>query len=162
MPGTVARVIVYDPKISGMFGKGGDAVEYVREFLVDLEAQAQRDSPVGGLTSGRRRAGGVSIKRGHRNSGTLRSGPYAARGSIYNVAKHAAFVHNGTGPRIYGRPLLAVPVLVGSSHPQHAGRTGIAKIGVVRKGSVAGQKANPWLDKAGKKIAIRYAGKRRE
>lgn len=158
-----ARVIVYDAKISGMFGKGGDAVEYIREFLVDLEAQAQRDAPVGGITSGRRRAGGISIKRGHRNSGTLRSGPYGARGSIYNIAKHAGYVHNGTGPRIYGRPMLAVPVVPGSIHMQHRwGKPRVAKVGVVRLRSVAGQKANPWLDRAGKKIAIRYAGKRRE
>jgi hypothetical protein len=155
------RVVVYDKKISGMFGKGGDAVNYIKEFLWDLEAMAQKLSPVGGPTSGRRRAGGISIKRGHRNSGTLRSGLYGARGSIYNVAKHAGYVHGGTGPRIYGKPLMAVPVLPGSVHYRRGGNKGVSKIGIVRLRSVAGQKANPWLDRAGKVTAVRYAAKRR-
>jgi hypothetical protein len=109
-------------------------------------------APVGGVKkgyiSGNLAKGGVPLKLQHGLSGVLRSGPYGARGSLYNSARHALWVHNGTKAIIRGNPTMAVPV---------AGR----RTRMVRVTAVQGQPGNPWLQKAGDITADRYRAKNR-
>jgi hypothetical protein len=168
----MARVIVYDLAIQGLFDPGESAVEWTKDVIDSILARAENiEVPRGGPTSGRIRQGWRSLARSHKSSGVLRRGPYGAGGSAYNDAPHAAWVHNGTtGPILptSGR-YLALPVAPGTlvRRANDSGRWRQNRAGgrpqpvraIVLVGSVSGQEANPWLKRAGDAVVGEFRAK---
>lgn len=126
-------VFVYDSRISGLFSRGGDASKHVTSFLRQTYYRAVATAPV--------RSG--DVKRSHGRSGVLKRGRFHAEGSVYNTSKHAPFVHEGVPGRIFPK---SGEFLVFRS------RTGT----VIRRRSVRGQRANPWIADAAKKTMRRF------
>lgn len=180
----MARVIVYDFAIRGLFDPGENAVEFTKDVIDTILARAENiEVPRGGPTSGRIRQGWKSLARSHKSSGVLRRGPYGAGGSAYNDAPHAEWVHNGTtGPILpTSSRYLALPVPRGewvtrrtiTDRNRNAegvpvrrqGGTGRVNApgarsgGVVLVAQVSGQDPNPWLKRAGDGAVAEFRAK---
>lgn len=172
----MAKVIVYDLAIQGLFDPGESAVEWVKDVIDTILARAENiEVPRGDpATSGRIRQGWKSLASSHKSTGVLRRGPYGAGGAAYNDAPHAAWVHNGTpGPikPTSGR-YLAVPVAPGTAvrrandsygrggdRRNRAGGKDQPVRAIVLTESVRGQDANPWLKRAGDGAVAEFRAK---
>lgn len=128
----MTRVTIYDTKVTGIFLPGGDGWHFMG--LVGTEhlnqAIAFAPSRTGTLKASHYP---VPIMTPYRAPG----GAVGCRYTIRNDAPYADYVHGGTtGPIMGHRGYLWVPQRRGSSWPRYLAR------------SVAGQDANPWLEKA--------------
>jgi hypothetical protein len=170
----MARVIVYDFAIQGLFDPGESAVEWTKDVIDTILARAENlEVPRGGPTSGRIRQGWKSLARSHKSTGVLRRGPYGAGGAAYNDAPHAKWVHNGTvGPILPSSGnYLALPVAPGTlvrrandsygrgGRRNRAGGRPQPVRAIVLVGSVSGQSANPWLKRAGDGAVAEFRAK---
>lgn len=117
------------------------AIDYGKRVQSMIKREAIRTAP--------RRSGQLATS--HLNIGILRRGRWAADGAVRNVSEHAEYVHGGTdGPIFPNAPHRFLKI-----HGSRAGHAG-AVTGYAR--SVRGQRANPWLRKAGETVAARMGG----
>lgn len=164
----VTRVVVYDAQLRHLFDPGENAIEFTKDVIDSIIARAQFfEVPRGNAQSGRRRQGWRSLQDSHKSRGVLRRGPYGADGAAYNDAPHAQFVHEGTAPVIvpkHGR-YLSVPVAPGTMVPRIRSTMRNRKLAPVKSGGsiltpyVRGQAANPWLRRAGDRVAAETRAK---
>lgn len=126
-------VKVFDIKIAELFNDaepvGREASAINREIVAVATATAPARSGV--------------LKVSHRNKGSLRAGPYRITGRVSNVADHAAFVHEGTYGPITPRTSPNLLLRPGNGFGFRSAR------------SVNGQRANPWLARAGRTVLLR-------
>lgn len=170
----MARVIVYDFAIQGLFNPGESAVEWTKDVIDTILARAENiEVPRGNAQSGRIRQGWKSLRNSHKSTGVLRRGPYGAGGAAYNDAPHAAWVHNGTTGPILPRSsaYLALPVAPGTlvrrandtwgagGRRNRAGGRAQPSRSIVLVTSVRGQDANPWLKRAGDGAVAEFRAK---
>lgn len=150
MPVVTYRVEVYRRNIAKMFLPSGDAGKWIYKVSSEMIAAARADAP--------RRSG--ALKAAHRIerrslTDTFFGNQYAAAYEIRNDAEHASWVHDGTS-RIHGK--MRVPrapgAVRGAALPRRAVFYTDGKQG--RSTGVAGQKANPWLDRACAAVSMRY------
>lgn len=136
-------VTIYESRIAGLFSPGAAGDAFMRRFLGDTSSYARALAP--------RRTS--ELANSHRTLGPVRRGRYGLRGQVVNTADYAAFVHNGTtGPITSTRPN-------GWMRLPPSGRAAVLdgpNAGPVYRRSVRGQRANPWLDRAGTLTARRY------
>lgn len=129
------RVEVYYRELNrATVGRGGPGGGWWRRLRTSMMDTAKAEAPV--------RSG--NLKMSHRMDVKLGSNQWVQRFSVRNISDHAEYVHDGTlGPitAADGGKLVLPPY------------RGYKKI-VVR--SVSGQAANPWLDRACRKVAMRY------
>lgn len=140
------KVAVFDSRIVGMFGPGTDASAFVRKNTGEISNLARVGAP--------KRSGRLALS--HHTTGPYRVGPYNVAGQVYNDARHASWVHNGTyGPIYPKRPFRKD----GSISTLRLPRTPSAsRVGgpFIRRRWVDGQKANPWLERAARAVIARY------
>lgn len=86
------------------------------------------------------------LKARHVNAGVRKTGAYSATGTVNNTAEHAPWVHDGTHGPI--RPKFGDWLVIPASA---RGRKVFVK-------SVSGQRANPWLYRAGVQAAAMMGG----
>jgi hypothetical protein len=169
------RVIVYDTRIASLFDQDENAVAFVKDVIDSILARAQYFTvPRGNAQSGRRFQGWKSLQNSHYSTGVLRRGIYGAGGGAANKAPHAGWVHGGTPAVIVptSSQYLSVPVpgglaiarlQVGSVRGMKTNNIGrLVKTkagGRILTPSVRGQKANPWLQRAGDQTVAEYRGK---
>lgn len=131
------RVHIDAAAVASETAPGGQVFKYLAQENRLVYRLAVRGAPLG--------ATGV-LKRSHINAGVRKVGPYSATGTVNNVAEHAPWVHDGTTGPIrpkYG-DWLVIP----------RGRGGRN----VFVHEVAGQRANPWLYRAGVQAAAMMGG----
>jgi hypothetical protein len=134
----------FSTAIDGQFRGDGDAIEFAKEVLAVAEAHAQTAIKAGHVRSG-------ELLEGLKNAGALHSGPYAARGFLYNTAPHALFVEKGTKGPIYPHgEFLLVPRHKSQLPLRHGGKN------LERRSSVRGQAAQEFMGNA-----MRHANKTR-
>lgn len=128
------NVTVFYRNIAGLYRRGGPGGGWIYRVSQDMIRASRAEAP--------------------RRSGDLRDAHYVTRGRVgnqymqsYNIgnsAEHAEWVHRGTARWIYpDGDFLLVPVAPGASRR-------------MKKPRVRGQDANPWLDRACTRVAIRY------
>lgn len=124
----VVRVTVYDTQVTGLFMPGGDAWKFM-----GLAGTEHLNAAIAFAPS---RSG--HLKSSHYPVPILT--PYKKLGTRYTIrndADYAEFVHRGTtGPIMAYGSYLWVPQRRGSAWPRWQARW------------VAGQKANPWIERA--------------
>ena len=127
---------VYRRNIQAQFLRGGQAERWMDRLRKNMHRAAVAAAP----------ARNGTLKASHR-SRTRGYNQYRCEAVIENIADHASYVHEGvpsgskvrTPDYIHGNPWLYLPAW----GPYRA----------MRRGSVAGQAANPWLDTACARIA---------
>jgi len=133
----VKVVTVYQAAIRSELAPGGDVNKFVKMANREVYAEAVATAPV--------RTG--NLKDSHVNAGVLVHG-LRAEARVNNVSPHAEWVHDGTtgpiGPTSH--QFLKLP----------AGRNAR---GFIYLRSVRGQRANPWLRRAGEKVARRLGAR---
>lgn len=138
---------------------GGDANRWVNGLARQIKNQAERDAPVGAprVGTGHRHA---NLKNSHFRNGVIwRGRGIRAEGSIINSAPYALFVHRGVQGKIFphGRAF----VIPKSSFLHYVGNPTIARRAGTRgthmrwANPVSGQRANPWLANAARKVILR-------
>jgi len=136
-------VTVYRKNLSAQFQPGGQGYRWLDRVRLRMHRDAVNEAPA--------RSGGLA--RSHRSS--IRGlNQYACRATITNVAEHAEWVHGGTEGASADGGFMVLP-------PGGPGRNTVSRyagqsFGKKRVRSVAGQDANPWLDRACTKAAMRY------
>lgn len=136
-------VNVYNGAIESEFTAGGEVSRENGKIRRAIIRRAEATAPS--------RTG--ELKAAHRDGGALLEGKLRLRGSVENVAPHAAFVHDGTlGKNISarGNGRLVVPAHRGLPPRRHGGTI------LIYPFSVRGQKAQPWLEKAGEAVAVSW------
>lgn len=125
------RVEVLHRNVARQFLRGGQAYRFMDRLREAMHRACVMDAPV--------RSG--EVKRSHRSYARGRNG-YRTDVRVENISNHAAFPHEGTTGPIFPvtANFLIVPIAPGSSQ-------------WVRRKSVAGQKANPWIDNACARVA---------
>lgn len=129
----LVRVKVYDQQISALFDRYGEVGRFGSTLNREIFAAAVARAPA---RTGR-------LKASHKNNGVLKAGRYRTTGRISATADHASFVHGGT---------------VGPILPKRGDRLSLPRGGgfgprVVK--SVAGQRANPWMEEAARAVLLR-------
>lgn len=122
------RVTIYDSRIDQLFAPGQDVWKFTAGLGTEHLSAAIMFAPA---RSGRLKAAHYPVPimtpRGKRGW----------RYTIRNDAEHSAWVHEGTvGPIMANGSYLSVPMFRGSMYPRFRAR------------SVAGQAANPWIERA--------------
>lgn len=135
----ITVVTVYDSKVAAEFLPGGRVNSYVRKTNVAIISIARATAP--GRTG--------ELKAKHRNRGALKRGRFSIAGIVENYADYALWVHDGT----------KTPIL-----PKHGKFLKLPNVGTGRGSfifvrSVRGQRANPWLRKAGETVARRMGAR---
>ena len=169
------RVVIYDTRIASLFDQEENAVGFLKDVIDSIIARAQYFTvPRGNAQSGRRFMGWKSLQNSHKSTGVLRRGPFGAGGGAYNDAPHAQWVHGGTPAVIVptSSQYLSVPVPGGLAiaRLQPGSVRGwksnsVGQMVKTRPGgriltpSVKGQKANPWLKRAGDETVAEYRAK---
>lgn len=126
------RVTVYRANLARQFQPGGQGGRWLDRLRLAMHRACVAEAPV--------RSG--DIKRSH-DSFMRGINQYASRATIWNTSEHAEWVHEGVAGRIFpDGDFLWVPIRRGS-----AAR--------VKRTSVRGQAANPWMDRACQSIARR-------
>lgn len=138
------RTTVYRRNISWLM-QHGDGAEWIYQVSDEMLLAAQAEAPS--------RSG--TLKRSHDLSREVGTNQYAARYSVQNTAEHAGWVHGGT-PYITG--LMRVPKRPGPVRGQSLPKGQVFWTDGLngRPMGVRGQKANPWLDRACSRVAMRY------
>lgn len=130
---------IYYNEIRGLFRTNGEGGRWLYRVSVAMINEARREAPS--------RSG--QLKRAHRLT-RGRANQYAATFHIVNESDHADFVHGGTAGNgagyIYPTSSSRLTLPPGGGFPAIAARR------------VHGQKANPWLDRACTRVAMRYGG----
>lgn len=126
---------IYYRNIRGLYRRGGPGGGWIYRVSVQMMAEAKREAPA--------RSG--SLRRAHSISRGRGVNQYAATYHVANSSDHAEYVHFGTRSPITGRGK-AMRLAPGNGY------------GVLYRKMVRGQKANPWLDRACTRVAIRYGG----
>lgn len=124
---------VYRREINAEFQAGGQGYRWLDMVKLAMFTRSVISSPV--------RSG--EVKAGHRSE--IRGlNQFSCIATIFNVAEHAEWVHEGTMGPIYpdDGPWLYLPA--GNGFPKK------------RLRSVAGQKANPWIDDACTAVAMGF------
>lgn len=134
-------VNVYNGAIESEFTAGGEVSRENNKIRKAIIRRATAEAPS--------RTG--TLKAAHRDNGALLEGRLRLRGSVENTAEHALWVHDGTtGPiRARGR-YLVVPARRGLPPRRHGGTV------LIYPGSVHGQTAQPWLERAGEAVALSW------
>lgn len=128
----VVRVNVYENRVSALFTAGTDMDDFLETYQSMLMRLAFAAAPMGGSSN---------LKRSHRLGGRLMSGRYQRRAIVNNIASYAAAVHEGTsGPIMSSRP--------GGYMLVRAAPFSRYSTPTLRE-SVRGQRANPWMVRAG-------------
>lgn len=131
MPTVYSGTTVYRRNIASQFQRTGQGYRWLDRVRLSMHRACENAAPT---RSGELRSSHRSRIRGLNQ--------YAAFAEIENTAEHASWVHDGTtGPILPHGDYLWVPRARGS-------------IWRVRRESVAGQRANPWLDRACARVAM--------
>lgn len=135
---TLTEVRVHRRAISSQFGPFGQGGKWIKLLSARMKGAAAEEAP--------KRS--YQLARSHYTSFRRGTNAYVAVADVENRAPHASYVHLGTPRRapgakgaISGNPWLVLPPW---------GEYGK----VVTNKPVAGQKANPWLERACSQIAI--------
>lgn len=147
------RVIIYESAIASLFNPGASGDAFMRSFLRETSGYARSIAP--------RRT--THLAMSHRTNGPFRRGRYRLRGQVVNTAAYAEFVHDGTRTPIRstrarmrndGHLVGGVMRLPTTGRSMATDPHGGAAF--IYRREVRGQKANPWLDKAGTFVARKY------
>lgn len=132
------KVEIYDSVLEAETAPGGDLNRYLARENRLVYRFAVAGAPLG--KSG-------ELKRSHVNAGVRKVGRMGAVATVNNTAEHAPWVHDGTtGPiRATRGRYMSVPAARGSARR-------------IRRITVAGQRANPWLYRAAVKAAAMMGG----
>ncbi len=124
----VTRVTIYDTAVDSLFAPGQDVWRFMA--LLGTEHLAASIAFAPSRTN--------ALRAAHYPVPILTpNGRRGWRYTIRNDAPYAEYVHRGTtGPIMANGNYLSVPITRGTSYPRFLAR------------SVAGQTANPWIDKA--------------
>lgn len=134
----VEKVTINYLAIQSLFEPGGDVYRFMRRIGTEIKTEAEATAPVG-LTG--------NLKRSHRLFVTPET-RYGCFATVRNDARHASWVHNGTASN-------------GSGYifPKRAARLGpfpgLSGV-LIMPNKVRGQRANPWLNRAGRTVMSRY------
>lgn len=129
------RVEVYYKRLNrATVGRGGPGGGWIYRVSRQMIIEARAESPVRDGT----------IKASHRIRREQYGNQWVQRYNISNVADHAEYVHGGTQGPIRPASGKAMVLPPGGGYPRM----------VVK--SVRGQSANPWLDRACSRVAMRY------
>lgn len=131
MPTIYTGTTVYRRNIASQFQRGGQGYRWLDRVRLSMHRACVSAAPA--------RSG--ELKGAHRSR--IRGlNQYAAFAEVWNVAEHASWVHDGTNGPIYPHgDYLWVPRARGS-------------VWRVKRDSVAGQRAQPWMDSACSRIAM--------
>jgi len=128
------RVTVYRANLQRQFQKGGQGGIWLDKLRLAMHRACVREAP---SRSGDLKGSHESFLSGARGGG------YRAEATIWNTAEHAEWVHEGVAGRIFPHgDYLWVPRRRGSTAR-------------VKRTSVKGQAANPWMDRACQRVARR-------
>lgn len=138
------RVQVYRRNISAIM-KAGQGNRWIYRVSVEMMSAAKADAPSRTNT----------LRRSHRISRMPGTNQYMARYSIENTADHADWVHDGTS---YISGVMRVPKTPGPARGADLPRSQIFWTDGLngRPMGVRGQNANPWLERACSRVAMRY------
>ncbi len=136
------KVTIYEPKVSLQFDTPGQVGRWASARQREIVAQAKVEAPT--------RYG--ELVAGVRAGGALKTGRYSLRRIVLSTAGHSRFVHEGTTGPIFARRygFMMVPAFEGAA-PGRMGGTNL-----VARRSVAGQRANPFLVRAGRLVMLRH------
>lgn len=139
-----SRVTVYRKNISAIM-KVGQGSRWIYRVSTEMVATARAEAPS--------RSG--SLRRAHRINRLPGTNQYMARYSIQNTAEHADWVHGGTG---YIDGVMRVPKVPGPARGAVLPKSQVFWTDGLngRPSGVRGQSANPWLDRACSRVAMRY------
>lgn len=130
------KVQVYENAIHRMFTVGGEINSEARQITIETATASAFLAP--------KRSGELSA--GHRRE-VIVNKRFGVRASIYNIAEHALWVHDGTQGPIVAKLNLFMVIRPGPGsrypHPIYAE-------------SVSGQSANPWMREAVNKVLLQY------
>lgn len=131
---------VFYRNIRGLYARGGPGGGWIYRVSVDMMRESKAEAP----KRTRALANAHSITRGRGVN------QYAATYHVVNSSDHAEHVHFGTANNgagyIYPTNATRLSLPAGNGFPRMAPRR------------VRGQRANPWLDRACTRVAIRYGG----
>jgi len=134
------------PAIARMFLPSGTLGRWMRLRLTEIDSVATYRAP--GRTG--------NLKAQHYRS-QRRLGRYFIRGQVGNRADYAAAVHGGTTGPIVPVTARAMPIpVVRGGLPRRAGGRTFPVGPEFAKTSVRGQRANPWLTGAARRVLARY------
>lgn len=130
------NVQVYENAIHRMFTAGGEINSEARQITIETATAAAFLAP---WRSGELRAG-------HRRE-VIVNKRFGVRASIYNIAEHALWVHDGTDGPIVAKLNLFMVIRPGpgSRYPHP-----------IYREHVSGQRANPWMLDAANKVLLQY------
>lgn len=150
-----SRVEVYETVIDSLFRGTGDVAVENRRLRRQISNAADREAPRSAWPGN----GQLVLSKSNRDGGELRVGRYRNRGYVTNIARHAEWVHEGVKGRIHPRgSAMAVPRFKGGAPRRAGGKT--FPVGPKHKlKSVRGQKANRFLDRAARKVLLRYGAR---
>jgi hypothetical protein len=131
----IVSVQVYRSAIARDYQVGGQGYRWLDKVKLAMHTLAVQKA------SGFVRSG--EILRGHRSE-ILGINQYSCYATIYNVAEHSEWVHGGTTGPIYPEEGVWLYLPPGNGFRKK------------RLRSVAGQKANPWLEEACSAVAMGY------
>lgn len=131
------RVVVYRRNLEAQFGRTGQGGRWIYRLGLEIEHLAESLAPI--------RSG--DLAGSHETRFLPGANQFQATAQIGNNARHAEWVHRGTADQVGPREIAAGIPSVVNSVSRWSGHA-FLKDGYSRKG-VRGQKANPWLDKAG-------------
>jgi hypothetical protein len=130
-----ARVRVYDSRIAGEFLPGGDAWGFTKKVTREIETEAIVEASTASRSG--------DILRSHRRN-VIPGAKYGCRGFVVNTSDHALYKHEGT----------VGPITPTSGDMLRLSPGGGFGVGFAR--SVAGQRGDPWIGRAGRTVLSRY------
>lgn len=129
------RVEVYYKALNrATVGRGGPGGGWIYRVSRAMIAEARAEAPV--------RSG--DIKGAHRINRDRGGNQWVQRYNISNGSDHAEYVHEGTSGPIRPKTSRKLVLPPGGGYPK------------ILVGEVSGQRANPWLERACTRVAMRY------
>ena len=135
---TTARVEIFESVIASESSPGGDSYKHLAKTNRLVFSLAVASAPVGETGE---------LKASHVNAGVRKTGRYGATARVNNTSEHAGWVHDGTTGPIVPKQGAYLRIPPGSGFP------------LIFTTSVRGQRANPWLWKAGQHAAAIMGGR---
>lgn len=142
MARTFQKVTIYDKQIADLFAPGHSAYRFGQRVSNQIKRTAERTAPRGSLP----RPGQKVLARSHNAYSRGGRASLQSRWVISNTARHAEWVHEGTTGPITPKASSHLVFRAGGKRGNN----------LVRVTSVAGQKANPWLQRAANIVNARY------